>query len=110
MDVGPRFHMHRDDVGTGLGEGFEIGIARRDHQMHVKQLVAVRTQRLHDIRADGDVGHEMAIHHVDMDPVGPGLVDRAHLGAEIGEVGGEDRWRNQQRPAHGTPFVNPLLA
>ena len=28
--------MHGDDVGARLGEGFEIGIARRDHQMGVE--------------------------------------------------------------------------
>ncbi len=31
--------MHGDDVGAGLGEGFEIGIAGRDHQMHVEGLL-----------------------------------------------------------------------
>ena len=33
------FDMHGDDVGAGLGEGFEIGIAGRDHQMHVERLL-----------------------------------------------------------------------
>jgi hypothetical protein len=28
---------------------------------------------------------------VDVDPVGPGLVDRAHFLAEPGEIGGQDR-------------------
>ena len=80
-------HMHGDDVGAGLGEGFEIGIARRDHQVHVERLVGVLAQRLHDVRADGDIGHEMPVHHVDMHPVGAGGLDRAHLLAEPGEIG-----------------------
>ena len=33
----------------------------------------------------------MAVHDVDVDPVGAGLVDRAHLLAEPGEIGGQDR-------------------
>ena len=33
----------------------------------------------------------MAVHHVDMDPVGAGRVDRPHLLAQPGEVGREDR-------------------
>ena len=37
--------MHRDDVGAGLGEGFEIGIARRDHQVRVEHLLRVRAHR-----------------------------------------------------------------
>ena len=32
--------MHGDDVGAGLGEGFQIGVARADHQMHVEGLLA----------------------------------------------------------------------
>ena len=60
----------------------------------------VRPERLHHPRADGDVGDEMAVHHVDVDPVGAGLVDRADLLAEPGEVGGQDR-RGNQRSGHG---------
>ncbi len=36
------FGMHGDDVAAGLGEGFEIGIGRRDHQMAVEHLLRVR--------------------------------------------------------------------
>ena len=39
---------------------------------------------------DGDVRHEMAVHHVDMNPVGAGGIDGAHLLAEPREVGGEN--------------------
>ena len=89
--------MHGDDVGAGLGEGFEIGIAGRDHQMHVERLLGERAQRLHHVRADGDVGHEMAVHHVDMDPVGAGGLDRADFLAQFGEVGRKDRRRDEER-------------
>ena len=88
VDVRPGLDVHGDDVGAGLGEGFEIGIARRDHQVHVERLSGVRAQRLHDVGTDRDVGHEVPVHHVDMDPVGAGGIDRAHLLAEPGEVGG----------------------
>ena len=54
-------------------------------------LARVRPKRLHHRRADGEVGHEMAVHDVDVDPVGAGLVDRADFLAELGEVGGQDR-------------------
>ena len=54
-------------------------------------LARVRAQRLHHRRADREVGHEMAVHHVDVDPVGAGRVDRAHFLAQPGEVGGQDR-------------------
>ena len=54
-----------------MGEGVEIGVDRLDHQVAVERLVAVRPQGRHQRRPEGDVGHEMAVHHVEVDPVGP---------------------------------------
>ena len=42
VDVRAGLDMNGDVVGAGLGEGFEIGIARRDHQMHVERFLGVR--------------------------------------------------------------------
>ena len=100
VDVRARLDVHGDDVGAGLGEGLEIGIAGRDHQVHVEHLPGVRAQRLHHVRADGDIRHEVAVHDVDVDPVGAGGIDRAHLLAELGEVGGQDRRGDEQRTVH----------
>ena len=48
----------------------------------------------------------MPVHDIDMDPVGAGLVDRAHLLAELGKIGGEDRRGDDERPMHeGTPML-----
>jgi hypothetical protein len=69
--------------------------------MDVERLGRVRAERLHHRRADGEVGHEMAVHHVDVDPVGAGLVDRAHFLAEPGEIGGQDRGGDERGMAHG---------
>ena len=49
----------------------------------------------------------MAVHDVDMDPVGAGGVDRAHLLAELGEVGGQDRWGDGERAMHRMSPVPP---
>ena len=82
--------MHRDDVGAGGGEGLDIWIAGRNHQMHVERLLGMRTERLDHVGADGDVRHKMAVHHIDMDPVAAGGVDGAHFLAEPGKIGRED--------------------
>src|SRR5215475_12236002 len=100
VEMRPRLDMHRDDVRAGLSKGLEIRIARRDHQMHVHRLLGMRPERLHHVRPDRDVGHEVAVHHVYVDPVGAGLVDRTHFLAEPSEVGGQDRWRYDERPRH----------
>ena len=44
MDMRPRLGMDGDDIGARIGEGFEKGIDRRDHQMHVERLGGVRAQ------------------------------------------------------------------
>ena len=87
---GPELHMHGDDVGAGLREGFEIGVAGSDHQVDVEHFLGVRAQRLHDRGSNGDIRDEMPVHHVDVNPVGAGGVDGAHLLAEPREVGGEN--------------------
>ena len=100
VEVRPGLGVDGESVGAGLGEGGEIGIGRRDHQMDVERLLRVRPDRFHDIGPDRDVGDEVAVHHVDMDPVGAGRVDGAHLLAKSGEVGGEDRGRDQDGAGH----------
>ena len=38
----------------------------------------------------------MSVHDIDMDPVGPGGVDRAYLITKAREVRGQDRGRDEQ--------------
>ncbi len=88
--------MHRDVIAAGLGEGLKIRVAGRDHQVRVEDLFGVRAHRLDDVGAVGNVGHEMPVHHVEMDPVGAGLVHGADLFAQFGEIGRQDRRRDDE--------------
>ena len=54
------------------------------------------SQRFHHHRPDREVGNEVAVHHIDVDPVSPGGVKRAHLFAQPGKVGRKDRGRDQR--------------
>jgi len=58
--------------------------------MDGERLGRVRAERLHHHRSDGEVGDEMPVHHVDVNPVGAGRVDGADLLAQFGEIGGKD--------------------
>ena len=99
--MGTGLHMHGDEIGARLGqEGFEIRIARRDHEMHVERLVGVPPQCPHHVGPDGDVGYEMPVHDVHMDPIGARFVDRAHFFAQLGEIGGQDGWGDGKRAMH----------
>ena len=91
------FGMHGDVIAAGFGKCLEIRIDRRDHQVGVEDFLAVRAHRLDDVGAVGNVGDEMPVHHVEMDPVGAGRIDRAHFSAEIGEICGKDRRRDTER-------------
>jgi len=50
-----------------------------------------------------DVGHEVPVHHVQVDPVGPGPLGLGHMLAQAGDVGGEDRGST-------APAIEDLLA
>src|SRR5262249_47644078 len=101
MDMRPGLDVHRNDVRSGLGEGFEVRIAWRDHQMDIERLFGERTNRANHVRPDGNVGDEMAVHDIDMDPIGAGGVDRAYFLAEFGKIGGQDGRRDDERTRHG---------
>ena len=83
-------------VNPGFGERLDPAIDRGDHQVDVERLAGVRPQRRDHARADRQVGDEVPVHHVDVDPVGPGRVDRAHFLAEPRKVGRKDRGGDQQ--------------
>ncbi len=107
---GPASRVHGDDVGASLRKGREIGIGRRDHQMTIEDLRRRPADCLHHRRPERDVRHEMSIHHIEMDPVGPGGIDRAHLLAEPREIGGQDGRGNDQRPGgHGKRSLHRRL-
>ena len=84
------FLMDGDDVCTRRHEIGDQVIDGGDHEVDVENLFAVRAQAFDDRRAEGEVGHEMAVHHVDMDVIGSGLVNRPHLFAQLRKIGGED--------------------
>ena len=88
--------MDGDVIAAGFCKRLEIGVAGRDHQMRVKDLLGVRAHRLDDIRPVGNVGHEMPVHHVEMDPVGAGRVHGADFFAQLGEIRRQDRRRDDQ--------------
>ena len=80
--------MEQDVVGAGFGEGFDIRVNRLDHQVHVERQARMRPQRFQQSRAEADVRDEVAVHDVQMQPVGAGGLDRANFLSQAGEIGG----------------------
>src|ERR1043166_5281039 len=69
--------------------------------MTVENGVRPGAQRLDHRWAEGHVGHEVSVHHVEVDPVSPGRKNVVDFLAEPGEVGRQDRRRDQH--AHASP-------
>ncbi len=98
MQVRARFHMDCQHISSCLSEGLKVAFRLLDHQVHIQHgsgFISQRTQCLHDQRTNGDVGHEMPIHHVDVEPVGPGAEGFAALVFETSKVGRQDGWREK---------------
>jgi hypothetical protein len=97
----PGLGMERNDIGPRVGKILHKLVDRRDHQMDIERLCAVRAQRLDHGRSDGDVGDEMTVHHIDMDPVAASRVNRANLFTQTRKIGGQDRRRDADGSVHG---------
>src|SRR5689334_25157600 len=80
------FRMHQDMVGPGISERRDERIDRLDHQVHVERQSAMWTEALQDRRTEADVRHEMAVHDVEMQPIGSGGLDRRNLLAQTREI------------------------
>jgi hypothetical protein len=46
----------------------------------------MRSEGANDLRADGDIGHEMPVHHINMNPIRARLIDRLNLFAQARKV------------------------
>ena len=57
-----------------------------DHQMHIQRLLDDGADGLKDGEPEGNIGHEDAIHDVNVEPVGLALVDEAHVLLQAKEV------------------------
>ena len=57
--------------------------------MHVEGFLTGLRHCLKDGEAEGDVGDERAVHHVEVKPVSLTAVDHVDVAVEMEEVGGE---------------------
>ena len=87
VNMRARFDMCGQDIGPGICKGIDIGIHRRDHQMHVHYGRDMLAKRLYGRGAKGKVGDKMPIHHIDMHPIGALGFDRLNLCPEIRKIG-----------------------
>ena len=67
--------MDGDRVGAGGGESLDPAGWLDDHEVDVDRELGCGADSLDDRETDADVGHEDAVHDVDVDEVGAGRFD-----------------------------------
>ena len=87
------FLMDGNPVGPGVGEVGNVLVGILNHQVAVENGGGGLAERLHDGRAERDVGHEVAVHDIDVDDRASTSDGTLHLIGKVGEVGGEDGGR-----------------
>ena len=80
-----------DRIGAGGGESLDPAGGLDDHEVDVDREIGCGADGLDDREPDADVGHEDAVHDVDVDEVSAGRFDRGDLLAEPAKVSRQDR-------------------
>ena len=84
--------MDGDPVRPRLGEGVDVLFGILDHQVDVEGEFRGFPDRGDEPRTDREVGDEMAVHDVDVNPVRPCRFDGRDLFAEPTAVRRQDGW------------------
>jgi hypothetical protein len=80
-----------DRIGAGGGELLDPAGWLDDHEMDIDWEIGCGADGLDDREADADVGHEDAVHDVDVDEVSARRFDRGDLLAEPAKISRQDR-------------------
>ena len=95
-----RLGVDGNHVRARTREVLDVAVGTVDHEMHVHRAGGHTPHRVGDKGPYRDVGHEMPVHDVDVDPLRAGLVDRAHLASQLREAAAQNRRRDLD--AHGS--------
>ena len=98
VDVERRFPVNRDAGGACSDVFVEQPLGVRHHQVNVERQAGAASERSHHRDAEAEVGHEVAVHDVDVEQIGTAGFGRADRAAQIEQIGGQERRRDLQRP------------
>ena len=85
------FGVDIDAVRSRLGKGLYQPMGILHHQVHVKGQLRQRAQPLYHRRPEAKVGHENPIHHIQVQHIRAGTVDKSDFLCQTGEIAGENR-------------------
>ena len=85
-----KLDVNGDQVGTGLDKGFKKDFRLAAHEVDVEeQIFGVGPDGGDDGRTEGNVRHELTVHDVKVQPVGPGSGGARGFLAEAGKIRSE---------------------
>ena len=108
VEVLDGFNVHREMVATCVNVVLEAGFGVFNHQVGIENGVGTErfSQASNHRRTEGEVGHEIAVHDVEMKPIKARINRFIAVGGQVGEVRGEDAGCND----HVIPQACPIVA
>jgi hypothetical protein len=92
--------MDQKQIRSRLGKLFEEKIRVGNHQVCLQRQARDSPERLHNRSSESDVGNEMSVHYIDVNPIGSRLLGFGHLLTQARKVGGENRRSELDNTVH----------
>ena len=93
MQVSAGLVVNAHPVGAGIGESRDELVGILDHQVAVERQFCCLAQAAYHRRPDGDVGHEMAVHHVHVDHRAAAALGSRNLVRKMRKISRKYRWQ-----------------
>ena len=87
VQMGASLVVHIHHHGAELGCLLNVIFRMLNHEVYVEGLGAHLTHGFEHRESERDVGHEDAVHHVEVEPVGLTLVNHFYVALQVNEVG-----------------------
>jgi hypothetical protein len=106
MQVRQHLDVHGEPCGAGLDERIEIPIRILDHQVHVERPGGDPRDGLDHGRPNREVGHEVTVHHIDVNEIRAAALHGGDVAGQMGEI----RRQDGRRQAHAHRLTSNEMA
>lgn len=93
VEVGTGFVVYVHHVSSKCLNLWDELVRVNYHQVNVEGFLANLGNGFEHGKAEADVGHEDAVHHVEVKPVGLTAVYHVYVLGQVGEIGSKEGWR-----------------
>src|SRR5438046_2602457 len=90
-----RFDVNRNRIRTRFEKTRQVVIGMLDHEVNIQGKVSMLLDGRDQSWPEGNIINEMAVHNVKMQPIRARFLDGVNLGFEMGEIGCEDGWSDE---------------